>query len=253
MACVDLARRLAACLSDDLIPISISEPLSIQFLHHIDSSSHSRFQNIEWECSACTLKNSCTSEACEACDSVRPELLPASACVVATTFSAHLGHVRAPSSIPLASIALAFHVKRISPTVPGVIRLLPIDARASGHGFDEDALASLATSILLKASLQPHVGKQVPLEYNTAITKDYIDILLYVPADAQPGSCVLIQRVTTAGFELLAAPTQMFVGGNHARSPVGPVTAAVRAQNAVALLRALDSGGSTEEQAEEVG
>jgi hypothetical protein len=112
----------------------------------------------------------------------------------------------------------------------------------------------IARVILARTELACGCGN-TNLAYTPVISIDgdpcgiFVDLVVPVPANATPGSLVVLRRVILAGCDVALddAPIQVNVGFVHEPGPEGRVFAAAGAGDIPALKQALDDGCSTQE------
>jgi hypothetical protein len=183
---------------------------------------------------------------------------PLTVCLDPSASSAELiGRIRAPPNVTTGPLAFVVPTQRLHRDRRVRFQIIP-----SGSDInDVDALASLAASVLVDATLhsatvsreahvQPPSLPQPRIPYVPSVTRGCVEVTFPLPSDSLPGSYVVVSRVLVAGCEVsLGAPSvRIFTGCNHARAPAGPVSAAARTGSVSALFVALEGGGSTGER-----
>jgi hypothetical protein len=190
-----------------------------------------------------------------------------------------LGRVSVATCPPASSLSITCIQKRVLPGRP--VTLFLASRVGSAGGADADALAALATTALVEATVElalpeppcrspvialgervrtwwsseapapPPVAsvRLLPVTYEPSVIHGGVRITLSVPASAPEGSRVVISRVSVAGcvVALGEAPLEVTVGFNHAPALQGTVWDAVHRGDIPALMRLLDGGASTEE------
>jgi hypothetical protein len=187
-----------------------------------------------------------------------------------------LGHISVAACPPFSSLSITMLHVRI---FPGRSVTLVLASRAgSAGGAAADALAAVASTALVEATIEPAEPPRrsrvfalaermrtwwssqapaptvasvrlLPVTYEPSVTHGGVFVSISVPASAPEGSRVVISRVSVAGCDVTLgeAPLEVIVGFNHAPAPAHPVSSAATAGVAPALAHQLDGGALTEE------